>query len=212
MRRRGVRDFKGRFEVVNPGQIEIITQTLWFRLNYVSATTTELVFFTAVADGPILGNMVQAGQLQSGQSFLIRAIRVAIQADTRETATAASAGGVTETAYEDVKELAYDGTLALTIMDKPYGVWPIWMLPAGGGPTVVIATSGTHAAGSHSMISGAVNGSPDPRAVYSLTRPIRIPPQVAFRATLRWDAAKTLNVGNTAITVCLDGDLRRPSQ
>lgn len=209
--RMSVRDWRAGFGVVDPRDKEVISYSIWHRQNYVSAATLALEFFQVVASG-INGNLNLAGQLPAGFHFLIQAIRVAILADTRETAAAAPAAGEVNGPLFDIKELSYDGTALLKVGDKEYGRWPIWMLPAGGGPTGQLAVPGTLTAPAISQLSAATNGVPDPRAVYTLPIPVVIPSQYNFLVRLEWDAAKTLEGGNTAVCVVLDGELMRPKQ
>jgi hypothetical protein len=57
----------------------------------------------------------------------------------------------------------------------------------------------------------ATNGIPDPRAIYTLSQPLLIDPQINFQFQLGWAAAQTLS-GNVNIKVMLDGELMRPVQ
>lgn len=208
-------DWHKKLKVVDFSRFELIGYTLFHRQTYTSATTLSLEFFTAAPAQPnpglVNGNM-KSNTLQAGYHFLIQAIRVAILADTRETAAAAPAAGLIDGSLEDVKELIYDGVGQLKINDKPYGEYPIHMTPAGGGPYGLIAVPGTLTAPATSQLQVGMNGPPDPRAVMTLAVPIPIPPLTAFSYTLGWDAAKTLVIGNTAISVAFDGQLLRPRQ
>ena len=208
---RGTGDFRDSYKVIDRAQKEKITYSLWERLSYVSGTTTELVFFQAQQSG-INGNMTLAGQLPRDFEFLCQAIRFAPMPATTETATAAAAAGTLDGALQDMLALTRDCFVTFKILEKDYGSWPAWVLPAGGGPYGLLSTNGTHAAGSASMYMHATNGVPDPRAVYSLPVPVVIPEQTTFRLTARWDAAKTLTAGNTPIICILDGQLIRPKQ
>lgn len=191
---------------------EAIPWAFFDRQTYVSASTTSLTFFATQTSG-INGNLPLGGQLPADTQFKIMAIRIGILSDTRETAVAAPAAGPTETVIEDVKELSYDGTAKLTVGDKEYGRWPIFMLPAGGGPYGNLSVPGFFITSDKTaQYSFATNGPPDPRAVYSLPIYIVIPEQYHFRVVLEWDAAKTLNAGNTPIVAILDGVLKRPRQ
>lgn len=207
-----VRDWRSGFGVVDPRDKEVISYALWHRQNYVSGTTISLDFFQVVAAG-INGNLNLAGQLAAGFHFLVQAIRVGILCDTRETnATAPAAAGELNGPLFDIKELTYDGTALFKVGDKEYGRWPIWMLPAGGGPTGQLAVPGTLTAPAILQASFATSGNPDPRAVYTLPIPVVIPSQYNFTVRLEWDVAKTLEGGNTPICVVLDGELMRPKQ
>ena len=199
-----------KLKVVDFTKYELIGWSYFSRQTYTSGTDVSKDFFTAGQSG-INGNL-KAGQLPAGHHFLIQAIRFAPLLDGRETAAAAPAAGEIDGAFTDMKELVYDGIGELFINDKPYGSWPLWMLCAGGGVTGVFQVPGTLTAPATSQLSYAINGIPDPRAVYTLAVPIPLPPLTIVRFTTTWDAAKTLSVGNSPLEMVLDGQLLRPRQ
>jgi len=80
---------------------------------------------------------------------------------------------------------------------------------AGGGVWSDSAGAGTAAA--NAWRTNAQNGIPDPRAIYALSQPMLIDPQINFNFTLQWTTAQTLS-GNIVIEVDLDGELMRPVQ
>jgi hypothetical protein len=53
---------------------------------------------------------------------------------------------------------------------------------------------------------------PDPGAIYTLSKPIFLAPQINFKVDLTWPAALTLSGGNTDLEFFLDGDIIRPVQ
>jgi hypothetical protein len=82
------------------------------------------------------------------------------------------------------------------------------MLPAGGG---IVSRMGIVAA---SVLDSNNNGHPDPRAVYTLSKPLFIAPQINFRIDMIWPAgAETLvSISPKPIWCGIDGDLIRPVQ
>jgi len=200
--------------VVNPQQKEKITYALWHRQAFVSAATVQLVYFNVGVTG-VNGNVPPAGQLQSANSFLVQSIRICPQLQPREAAAVAAAAGTIAGPIEDMFQIINTGTATFKVGDKEYGRWPIWMMPAGGGVGAgLLAVGAAEAAGAIQEFSYAVNGSTDPRQVYSLQVPILIPPQYSFSLTLDWAAAITLTGFTTSVfvTSILDGTLIRPAQ
>jgi hypothetical protein len=198
-----------KLKVVDFTKYELIGWSYFSRQTYVSGTTTTLDFFTAAQSG-INGNL-KNGTLQAGHHFLIQAIRFAPLLDTRETAVAAPTAGEITGAVRDMKELVYDGIGELFVNDRPYGSWPLFELPAGGGVTGLYQVPGTFiTTDKTAQHSYAINGTASPRDVYTLAVPLPLPPLTILRFTATWDAAKTLSVGNSPLEVILDGQILRP--
>ena len=190
------------------GAKERIGWTWYHSLTYTSAATVQLTYFQVIPANLSLGNMKLAGQLGAPQAFFMRAIRVKVF--LYPTAITAVATGTQQTGnLNDLCALLYGGTLQLSVLDKVYGQWPLWMLTSGGGPTP--AGTGSIAA---APIYFADSGIQDPRAVYSLSVPLFLAPQVTFKVDIFWPAAVTLVSlpANPLIGVFLDGDLIRPVQ
>jgi hypothetical protein len=190
------------------GAKERIGWTWYHLLGYTSTATVQLTYFQVIPANLSLGNMKLAGQLGAPQAFFLRALRVKVQ--LYPTAITAVGTGTQQTGnLNDLCALLYTGTLQLSILDKVYGQWPLWMLPAGGGPTSV--GTGSIAA---APIYMAENGIQDPRAVYSLSVPLFLAPQVTFKVDIFWPAALTIVSlpATPLIGVYLDGDLIRPVQ
>lgn len=185
------------------GAKEAIGWTWYDTVTYVSATTTALALFTAVRATLNLSNMEVAGQLSSPKAFFLRAIRVKFNSIAYATTAAGNGAGQTG-ALQDLLSLSENGVLQLTIGQKIYGQWPLWVLPQGGGIL---------SAGVYPIFQYGTNGIADPRAVYSLTKPLFIAPQINFRVDLLWPAGAITTVATApTITVLLDGDLIRPVQ
>lgn len=192
-----------RYDTQFQGAKECIGWTWYDTVTYVSAATTALAMFTVTRATLNLGNMEVAGQLASPKAFFLRAIRV--DPIIIPFATTAAGNGAAQTgAITDMQALTHNGILQLTIGQKVYGQWPLWMLPAGGGMVV---------AGVYPIAQVVTNGIADPRAVYSLTKPLFIAPQINFRVDLLWPAGAITTVATAPnIWVGLDGDLIRPVQ
>jgi hypothetical protein len=190
------------------GAKERIGWTWYHLLQYTSASTVQLTYFQVIPANLALGNMKLAGQLGAPQAFFLRVPRVKVF--LYPTAITAVGTGTEQTGnLDDLCNLLYHGTMQLSVLDKVYGQWPLWMLPAGGGPAA--AGTGSIAA---APIYFAENGMQDPRAVYSLSVPLFLAPQVTFKVDIFWSAAQTLVSvpANPYIGVFLDGDLIRPVQ
>jgi len=199
-----------KLKVVDFTGLELIGYSLFHTQTYLSAATLSLNFFNVAATTINNGNM-KSNTLPAGHHFLIQAIRFAPLLDTRETAVAAPAAGEIDGAIADMKELVYDGVAELFINEKPYGSWPLYQLPAGGGVTGLYQVPGTFITSDKTaQHSYAINGTASPRDVYTLAVPIPIPPLTLLRFTSTWNAAKTLSVGDSPIQVIFDGQLLRP--
>lgn len=192
-----------RYDTQFQGAKEAIGWTWYDTVTYVSAASTALALFTAVRATLNLSNMEVAGQLSSPKAFFLRAIRVKF--NSQPYATTAAGNGAAQTGQvSDMANLSEQGVLQITIGQKIYGQWPLWMLSAGGG----IVSAGVYPIAQYST-----NGIADPRAVYSLTKPLFIAPQINFRVDLLWPAGAVTTVSTApTITVGLDGDLIRPVQ
>jgi len=206
-----VRDWRRGYGVVDPVDKEVISYSLWDRQSIVSGTTQALTFFGAPQTGQN-GNLALAGQLANGTAFLIQAIRMCPLIRVTETAAAAPAAGPADGALQDMFTTVNTGSAVLRVGDKEYGKWPLFMLPAGGGPVGAMSNVGTLTAPASSQFAWATNGVPDPRSVYVLPIPIVIPPQYVFRVQVDWSAILTLVAGNSDLLCILDGELMRPKQ
>lgn len=189
------------------GAKEAIGWTWYDTVTYTSAATVNLQMFNAIRATLNLGNMEIAGQLAAPKAFFLRAIRFKVLGNPFVT-TAAADNNAQDGKVMDNVQLTDNGILQLTIGQKIYGQWPTWMLPSGGGIVPTMQTGDIDV-----VIQYANNGIPDPRAVYTLSKPLFIAPQINFRVDLLWPGgALTLDAGNTLLQVGLDGDLIRPVQ
>jgi hypothetical protein len=202
-----------KYDTQFQGQKEAIGWTWWDVNNYATAATNALAFFTTMKATLNLSNMQNAGQLASPQAFFLRAIRVKFYAQPFAIG-AAIAPLIQPSLMNDLINLTQGGVLQLTVGQKIYGQWPLWMLPAGGGVLDMGMTVSVAALAADTVIDYADNGVQDPRAVYSLTKPLFIAPQINFRCDLLWPAGAVAlaTTSPLPIWVGLDGDLIRPVQ
>lgn len=191
------------------GQLETVGWQWWDTQTYVSGTTTQLINFFATQRATVdLSNMEIAGQLAAPKAFLLRAIRFFVKQrpSTISPVTSPQTGN-----FDNIAQLINTGVFTFTIGNKQYAQNALWTLTAGGGASGAMASanSGVASANFHDY---AQSGIADPRAVYTLSKPLFIPPQMNFNAAVTWPAAITLAGGNTTVCFLLDGDLLRPVQ
>jgi hypothetical protein len=196
-----------KYRTTYGNDLEGVGWLLWHKQAYTSTVTVQLPYFTAMPANREFGNMEMASALPSPSAFLIRAVRIRIDGLPESTTVAAT--GNAQTGYvNDIVQLLEHGCAELTIGAKTYGQWPMWALPAGGGIVSMFSTGDVDV-----IVDYGNNGSPDPRAVFSLTKPLFIPPMMNFRVDLTWpNGPYTLVTGNLQISVLLDGDRIRPVQ
>lgn len=195
-----------RYNTQYEGAKESIGWMWWDTVTYVSAATVNINLFNAIRATPDLSNMEVAGQLAAPKAFFCRAIRFFAKQQPEATTVAATANTQTGV-MDDLAQLINTGVLAFTIGNKLYAQLPLWCLPSGGDIVPFVATGDIDV-----IVDYASNGLADPRAVFTLSKPLFIAPQINFIVTLSWPAPITLALGNTNITVVLDGDLVRPVQ
>ncbi len=190
--------------------LEIVPWTLWDTNTYTSGTSQTLTYFTAVRATKDLGNLAIASTLPAPYAFLTRGIRFFIKGQPFAKNVAAT-GNAELGALDDAALLINTGVLEFTIGNKIYFESPLWMITAGGGAAGVLSMAG--GAATNIEASYGQSGPADPRAAYTLAKPLAIAPQINFKIVLSWPAAAvTLAQGNTALTVALDGELSRPAQ
>lgn len=199
-----------QYQVKYGSDLEFIGSTLYDTQTYTSTTTTSLDFFTAKRANISLGNIPLAGTLPDPQGFLIMSIRFYPRIGPRSVARAAS-GSAQTGATNDVRQLLDTGVLSLVLLNKKYGQFPLWLLPAGGGAQAYLATEGA-TADPGGIIDFATNGVPDARNAYVLQQPLFIPPVTEIGVNLFWPTALTLAAGNTDLEILFDGYMVRPVQ
>lgn len=192
------------------GKLEWIGWRWWDTKSYVSGTTTSLTnFFGTIPATVDVGNMQVAAQLAAPNAFMVRAVGWYLKQRPRSIARAASTNPNTG-AVDNVAQLANTGVAQLTIGTKVYGQWTLHQLTSGGGAWGLLALEGATADPGGAIDYGQP-GVPDPRAIYALSKPLFIAPQINFKIDITWPAALTLT-GNTDIEFFLDGDIIRPVQ
>ena len=208
-------DFPQEYEDYNTqykGRKETINWTLYDTVSYVSGTSTSLNFFNAIRANTSLGNMEVAGQLAAPKAFFLRAWRFYVKFRPRVTVSN-SAGTVQTGVFDDLCQLINTGVLSFTVGSKLYCQFPLWVVTAGAGPQGIIAiVSSASGNATNGVISYAQNGIADPRAVFSLSKPLFIQPQINFVANLTWSSSVTLASGDTELQLVMDGDIIRPVQ
>jgi hypothetical protein len=192
------------------GKLEWIGWRWWDTKTYTSGTTTALTNFFGTIPATIdLGNMQVAAQLAAPNAFMVRAVGWYLKQRPRAVTAVATANPQTG-AVDNIAQLSNTGVAQLSIGSKVYGQWAMWQLTSGGGPYAMMTDAG--AAASNLSIDWGMNGVPDPRAIYTLSKPIFIAPQINFKVDMTWPAALTLAGGNTDLAFFLDGDIIRPVQ
>lgn len=207
-------DFPQEYDDYNTqykGRKETINWTLYDSVTYTSGTSTSLNFFNAIRASTSTGNMEVAGQLAAPKAFFLRAWRFYVK--FRPRVTLGTGPGVQTGVFDDLCQLINTGVLSFTVGSKLYCQFPLWVVTAGAGPngTIVFVSSGNNNA-TNGVISYAQNGIADPRAVFSLSKPLFIQPQINFVANLSWSSALTLASGDTELQLVMDGDIIRPVQ
>jgi hypothetical protein len=199
------------YDTQYPGAKETIEWVWYDTQSYVSGTTTSLSFFTSLPSPRVVStsNMELAGQLAAPKAFFLRAIRFWVKQVPRASSVEAN-NSAQDGAFANMANLLNTGVYSCTIGAKNYGIYPLSVLTAGAGPAGVMSAATCATDGI--LVDYAQNGVPDPRAVFSLTKPLFIAPQINFEVTLTWPTAVTLEGGDTNLQIMWDGDLIRPVQ
>lgn len=182
--------------------LEVIPAVLYSTVNYVSTTTVSLSFFdTPNVARPDLTNMVAGNMLPSPESFLIQAIRVKYQNNLSSDGVGAGANTLLPGTFEDVVKLTNNGVLNLTISNKKYGPWPLWMLPAGNSVQGQVSTGMPTASLQYGQVLGPY---------YPLLPNLMLAPMQQFTCTIDWPGgAQTLSQTPLPIQVMFDGQRAR---
>lgn len=169
-----------------PNASEWVDKILWDTQSYAQAGQVSLDFFQSVPANLPNGNLQQAGTI-GNNVMIVRSIGVFVRSNIGT----------------DIAIIATQGILRFDIGAKNYGIWPIDQLPAAGG---VVGWGMNDTGLSPYTVSN--HGVPDPRAAYTLTRPLLIPPNLNFKVRLEWAAAIAISV-QTSVTVMLSGEMGR---
>lgn len=175
--------------VVVPNSGEWIDKILWDTQLYTDNVTTFLDFFQTLPANIENGNLDQPGIVGGNRYFVIRAIGVAFRTKV----------------VQDIRQLQKNGLLRLYIGNKDYSEWIISMLPTGGGAFGTVDT--TNAV----TVDFGNAGVQDPRAQYTLSRPLLIDANLNFKVRCEWPVAQNIS-GNVYVTVMLKGEIGRNIQ
>jgi len=206
------RDFGPNFEnfkITYGRQLEFIGDTLFDTQVFTSATTVQLNFF-ARQQTEDLTNLDLGNMIPDRQGFLVMSMRFFPKVFARSTARSASAtnfvGSIT-----DISQLIGQGRLEMNFLNKDYGTFPLWMLPAGGGVYAALGVEGA-TADPGGVIDFAQNGVPDARNMYVLEQPLFLPPMTKLGVVCKWPAAITLAAPAYPCVLAFDGLMVRPIQ
>lgn len=229
-----VQDFQWA-RVTNPGQSEIIRQTLYDTLLYAGAGVQTLTFFqTPIGQGvtTALGgtantpktksdtNMVMAGNLPSGQEFLAESVEVTFYPGSVSTANTftvdnltfflAAASAVPTAQVDDVNAFYQSGRLEFNILSKNYLTeQPLMRFPPKAYLEVFGAIASNSATTSEvGFVAAHACGRP-----YYLEPNIDLQPAMNFDVSLIWPGLVAMPSGfNARVGVILDGYMLRASQ
>lgn len=221
--------------VTNPGQAEVIRQSLYDFQILPGSGAQQLTFFQSPigqgitsAIGATAGtaktkwdtNMSLGGQLPSGLAMLVESIEVHFVPGTVSTANTFTVGTLTSFAavaaaavtadVDDVAHFYRSGALEFNILQKNYlREVPIGRFP----PKTNISLGGGVASNSATTAEvGAFSANAEGRAYY-LEPAISLQPATNFELVLSWPAASSLPSGfNARVGVVLDGYQMRASQ
>ena len=174
---------------------EWIDKVLWDTQTYVAAGVTTLNYFRTTNVNPMITNMEAAGNIPGKKAFLVRAIGVQVF----------SVGAAVDV-IADIANVIHRGVCRFYIGNKDYSEWPIYLLSESGG-VYGAWDDGTAA----TTVQSAGNGIPDPRASYTLTRPLLIENQLNFTARCEWPALGAIGA-DVSVRVILKGELGRQVQ
>jgi len=221
--------------VTNPGQSEVIRQSLYDFQLYPTAGQTQLNFFSQPAGqgltsavGATAGaakslsdtNLVLPNQLPSGSAFMIESIEVFFYAGSVSTANtytpanislfAAVSAAAVAGQLNDVNTVMQSGLLELNILQKNYlRETPLQRFPAKTGIDGNFAIASNSATTAETALANArATGRP-----YYIDPPVTLQPAVNFEVLLKWPGVVATGSGfNARIGVVLDGYTMRASQ
>lgn len=160
-----------------------------------------LNFFTAAPSVDMTSDRYEQGNtlISSGKKFYIFSILAQVLGGAAATLT-------------DLEKVINFCSLRMVTAQKEFGVWPLFMLPAGGGLAIQsgqVAVTPAAIPGNLSIV-GACNGMPTREAAFTLARPLEITANQPFYMELLGPTASgvfgaaTLT-GAVQVRVVLDG-------
>jgi hypothetical protein len=190
---------------VNLG-LEVVPDVLYDTLTITSGagTVTELRFFQQTNVNLDISNMKQAGMLGNPEAFLIENIRIFFKVPA--TIAASAAAGSFTGVFNDEVLSANTGIAELTIGNKKYGPWPLWMLPAANWVQGAISSAGATAA-NVAVAYGQLGG-----PLYPLFPNLMLSPLQPFVMSVRWPSGSPALSANLVTEVLFDGQRARSIQ
>jgi hypothetical protein len=190
---------------VNLG-LEVVPDVLYDTLTITSGagTTPELRFFQQTNVNLDISNMKQAGMLGNPEAFLIENIRIFFKVPAQ--IIAAAAAGAFTGVFNDEVIVSNTGIAELTIGNKKYGPWPLWMLPASNFVAGSISSAGATAA-NVAVAYGQLSG-----PLYPLFPNLMLSPLQPFVMSVRWPSGSPALSANLITEVLFDGQRARSIQ
>lgn len=200
-----------KFKITFGDELEFISDTLYDTETYAAAGQVQLPFFARGPGATIdLTNLPLGNMIPDRQGFLVMSIRVYPLVIPRSIARSASGLAQASGALVDMLSILNTGTLSFNFLNKDYGTFPLWLMPAGAGANAVIALEG--ATGDPGAgIDFATNGIPDARNMYILEQPLFLPPMTKLGVVARWPVALATTAA-IPLKVLFDGLMVRPVQ
>jgi hypothetical protein len=190
---------------VNLG-LEVVPDVLYDTLTITAgaSSVSELRFFQQTNVNLDISNMKQAGMLGNPEAFLIENIRIFFKVSA--TIAASAAAGTFTGVFNDEVISANTGIAELTIGNKKYGPWPLWMLPAANWVQGAISSAGATAA-NVAVAYGQLGG-----PLYPLFPNLMLSPLQPFVMSVRWPSGSPALSANLVTEVLFDGQRARSIQ
>lgn len=177
------------------GNMEAFRDVLTDTQTYAAAGPTggRLSFFATTNSDPSLSNAVQAGTVPDPEYWQLYYLRAFPILGPQKAANPSR--------WADVFNLmvGYRPMVTLTIMNKPYGPWPMRPMGVSGPQVFGYADAAVAGVNDHEYAqAGADLGG------FCLDGALWLLPKASFRVTIQWGAASTV-AADTLIAVELDG-------
>lgn len=194
------------------GQLEAVSWTYFDTQAIVSTTTTTLQFFNTIQSDPTLGNIEQAGTIQSPNWFELYQIKADFLTVPSTNATA------TAGALNDLAQIlnVQRATYTLTVNSKSYGRKPLVQAQGLGGPVgleagtpatnAMVSFANNNNGGDQDYVGGVKIG---PSGFPQECGSIVFPPNQSFSFVVQMAAAPTLTTTPLNLRISLCGVLHR---
>lgn len=199
------------YKVTYGTALEFIADTLYDTQTYPATGATALTYFQTASTLATIANtnMPIAGMLPDRQGFLVMSIRCLPIINPFSIARAASTNPQPGS-LKDILAIVGGGVVSFNFLNKNYGSFPLWLLPAGGGAWGALALEGaTTDPGGY--VDFATNGVADARNIYVLEQPLFLPPMTKLGVTANWNALAVVQQA-TPLKILFDGLMVRPVQ